>query len=105
MMDVPKPEAPQTFNPADSMGWLRAEWVMQPLSGLEMVSAGWPRMEALPLNPGASTLGWIMKSHSGQPVEREDGDGLGGVWAKSPARLEVGRGVQTASGLWQQLKC
>jgi hypothetical protein len=44
-----------------------------------------------------------MKPHSGQPVEREDDHGLEGVWAKSPARLEVGRGVLTATELWRQL--
>ena len=46
MIDGAKPQPPQTFKPADVLGWVRAELVMQPLSGLEMVRAvdpGWKR--------------------------------------------------------------
>ena len=35
-----KPQPQQTFNPAVLLAWVCAEWVMQPLSGLEMVWAG-----------------------------------------------------------------
>jgi hypothetical protein len=35
-------------------------------------------------------------------MEHEDGDGLEGVWPKSPGPLKVGRGVRKASDLWQQ---
>jgi ribonuclease PH len=40
MIDGAKPQPPQTFKPADVLGWVRAELVMQPLSGLEVVRAG-----------------------------------------------------------------
>ena len=57
MMDGAELQPPQTIEPADLTAWVFAELVMQPLSGLEMVQAGWPRVEAPSLNPGASTLG------------------------------------------------
>ena len=40
MMDGAEPQPAQTFKPAGFLGWVRAGWVMQPLSGLEMVRAG-----------------------------------------------------------------
>jgi hypothetical protein len=41
MVDEAKPQPPQMFKPADFLAWVRAEWVMQPLSiGLGMVRAG-----------------------------------------------------------------
>jgi hypothetical protein len=40
MMDEPKPQPPQMVEPAKVLAWVRAEFVMQPLSGLEMIRAG-----------------------------------------------------------------
>ena len=80
MMGGARPQPPQTFKPTGFLAWARAELVRQPLSiGLEVVRAGCPRVEALPLNTGAS-LGWIMKPRSGQPMEHKDGDGLERVY-------------------------
>jgi len=40
MIDEAMPQPLQMFQPAASLGWVRAEWVMQPLSGLEMTWVG-----------------------------------------------------------------
>jgi hypothetical protein len=40
MIDEGKPQPPQSFKPADVPAWVRAECVMQPLPGLEMVLVG-----------------------------------------------------------------
>ena len=41
MMDEAKPQPPQTLKPTDSLAWVRAELVMQPLSiGLEIARVG-----------------------------------------------------------------
>ena len=47
-----KPQPPKTFKPAASLAWVRAELVMQPLSGLERVRAGGRQ------KGGTARVGW-----------------------------------------------
>jgi hypothetical protein len=78
-MDGAKPQPPQTFNPADSLGWVRAEWVMQQLSN-GRVGDG----------PGELTHGRRRKAESG----RQNGGTARVEWRVAithrPNTLEVG---------------